>query len=78
MRTTLDIPTQLLAEAMSLSHSENKTKTIVLALENLIQKSKIQEIKKFKGKIDLDINLNSLRDRCSMIQSVVGFDLHQY
>ena len=63
MRTTLDIPKQLLAEAMSLSHSENKTKTIVLALANLTQKSKIQEIKKFKGKIDLNIDLNGLRGR---------------
>ena len=63
MRTTLDLPENLLHEAMRLTHSDTKTAVIVLALEELIRKSKISDIKKFKGKIDLDIDLDEIRDR---------------
>lgn len=63
MRTTLDLPENLLNEAMKLTHTETKTAVIVKALEELIRKSKISDIKKYRGKIDLDIDLNELRDR---------------
>jgi hypothetical protein len=36
---------------------------IVRALEELIRKSKISNLKKYKGKIDIDINLDEIRDR---------------
>ncbi len=63
MRTTLDIPNNLVQEAMRLTHVKTKTRVIVKALEELIRKSKIAELKDFKGKIDLDIDLDALRDR---------------
>jgi len=63
MRTTLDLPENLLNEAMKVTHTSTKTGVIVLALEELIRKSKISELKKYKGKIDLDIDLDELRDR---------------
>ena len=63
MRTTLDLPEDLLSEAMAVTHSDTKTKTIILALEELVQKTKLQELKSFKGKLKLDIDLNSLRNR---------------
>ncbi len=63
MRTTLDLPENLLAEAMKVTHTDTKTAVIVRALEELVRKSKISDIKKYRGKIDLDINLNELRDR---------------
>jgi Arc/MetJ family transcription regulator len=63
MRTTLDLPENLLKEAMKVSHTDTKTAVIVKALEELIRKSKISGLKKYRGKIDLDINLNELRDR---------------
>lgn len=63
MRTTLDLPESLLNEAMRVTHSETKTAVIVLALEELIRKSKISDLKKFKGKIELDINLDEIRAR---------------
>ncbi len=58
MRITLDLPKDLLEEAMKVTHLETRTKVIITALEELIRKSKISELKKFKGKIDLDIDLN--------------------
>ena len=45
------------------THAETKTAVIVLALEELIRKSKISDLKKFKGKIELDINLDEIRVR---------------
>jgi Arc/MetJ family transcription regulator len=63
MRTTLDLPENLLDEAMKATHIKTKTKVIITALEELIRKSKISELKKFKGKVDLDIDLNTIRGR---------------
>ena len=63
MRTTLDIPERLINRALKITRSRTKTDLIKLALENIIQKDKIQILKKFRGKVDLDINLNALRKR---------------
>ena len=63
MRTTIDIPEDLIREAMRLTKSPTKTKLIKMALANIIQKNKIKSLKNYKGKMDLDINLNVLRNR---------------
>jgi Arc/MetJ family transcription regulator len=63
MRTTLDLPEELINEAMSMTHIQTKTELIKTALLNLIQKEKIKEIKHYYGKVDLEIDLDSLRDR---------------
>jgi len=63
MRTTLDLPEQLIDEAMALTHIKTKTDLIKIALQNLIQKEKIKDLKKYFGKVDLEIDLNVLRNR---------------
>ena len=63
MRTTLDLPETLIEEAMTLTNSQTKTEVIKTALISLIQKEKIQDIKNFYGKLDLGIDLNTLRKR---------------
>ena len=63
MRTTLDLPEDLLDEAMKATHSNTKTAVIIKALEELVRKSKISDLKKYKGKIDLKIDLDKIRDR---------------
>ncbi len=63
MRTTLDLSEDLLYKAMSVSHIKTKTQVITLALEELIRKSEISDLKKFKGKVNLDIDLGIIRDR---------------
>ena len=45
MRTTLDLPEDLLNEAMKAANINTKTGVIVVALEELIRKSKISELK---------------------------------
>lgn len=63
MRTTLDLPEELLAEAMKATKIETKTKVIITALEELIRKTEIAGLKRYKGKVDLDLDLHSLRSR---------------
>ena len=63
MRTTLDLPETLIDEAMALTHIQTKTDLIKTALTNLIQKEKIKGIKYYYGKLDLEIDLNVLRNR---------------
>ena len=63
MRTTLDLPEKLLNEAMALTHIDTKTNVIKVALQNLIQREKIKDIKTYFGKINLDIDLDVLRKR---------------
>ncbi len=63
MRTTLDLPEDLLKEAMKATHIETKTKVIITALEELIRKNRISGLKDFKGKVDLDIDMDLLRGR---------------
>jgi len=65
MRTTLDLPENLIKEAMSATQTNTKTAVIIKALEELVQKSKVSELKQFRGKVALDINLNDLRNRHS-------------
>ena len=63
MRTTLDLPEDLVTEAMQVTSTSTKTAVIIRALEELIQKEKLQALKSFKGKIDLEIDLETLRNR---------------
>lgn len=63
MRTTLDLPETLIEEAMALTHIQTKTELIKTALQNLIQKEKIKDLKRFYGKVDLEIDLNAMRNR---------------
>ncbi len=63
MRTTLDIPEKLIDEAMKLTKASTKTELIKIALFNIIQKNKIKSLKDYKGKINLDMDLDILRNR---------------
>lgn len=53
MRTTLDLPEDLLIEAMKTTKIETKAKVIITALEELIRKVRISELKTYKGRVDL-------------------------
>jgi len=63
MRTTLILPDNLMSEAMQLTKIKTKTALVIEALKNLINKEKIKDLKNYYGKIDLDINLDDLRQR---------------
>jgi hypothetical protein len=63
MRTTLDLPTPLLQEALRVTKQKTKTAVIIAALEDLIRKNRTLGLKRYKGKVDLKIDLDKLRDR---------------
>jgi Arc/MetJ family transcription regulator len=63
MRTTLDLPEDLLHEAMKATDIKTKTRVIIVALKELIRKHRIAGLKDFKGKVDLDMDLDDIRGR---------------
>jgi hypothetical protein len=48
---------------MKLIDIKTKTKAILLSLQELLNKNKVAELKSFKGKINLNIDIDSLRKR---------------
>ena len=54
MKTTLNIPEDLIKKAMSLAKHKTKTETIVVALQEYIQKKKIEKILSSEGKLQFD------------------------
>ena len=63
MRTTLNLPEEIIAEGLKVTHLKTKTELITTAIKELIRKHQISGIKKFKGKFDLKLNTDALRDR---------------
>jgi Arc/MetJ family transcription regulator len=63
MKTTLDLPDELMKEAMQLTDIKTKTEVIIVALQELIQKNKVAELRSYKGKINLDMDMDLLRNR---------------
>jgi len=63
MRTTLDIPEELIAEAMELTGAKTKSQLIREALEEQILRVKRKRLITLKGTIDLDVDLDTLRGR---------------
>jgi Arc/MetJ family transcription regulator len=63
MRTTLELPDMLVDEAMSLTNITTKTEMVKFALENVIQREKIKGLTGYFGKLDLDIDIDKLRNR---------------
>ena len=63
MRTTIDLPETLVKKAMKVSNQRTKTAVIVTALEDYVRKSRIQGLKKFRGKVTIKIDLHKLRKR---------------
>lgn len=61
MRTTLDIPDDIIQEAMRLAGTRSKTSTIILSLQELIGRRKLENLRRMRGRVDLDIDLEALR-----------------
>jgi Arc/MetJ family transcription regulator len=63
MRTTLDLPDRLVQDAMKASHQKTKTAAIVTALQDFVRKTRLRDLRSFKGQVDLDVDLDALRKR---------------
>jgi Arc/MetJ family transcription regulator len=63
MRTTLDIPETLLEEARQLLGFKSKTDTVVLSLQELIRRKRIEDLKAMMGNVQLEIDIPASRRR---------------
>ena len=63
MRTTIDIPADLLKDAMHVAHARTKTMAIILGLKELINRNKLDQLRSMKGKFDLKTDLKVTRKR---------------
>jgi Arc/MetJ family transcription regulator len=65
MRTTLDLPIDLLEEARHALGFKSKTDTIVLALRELVRRRRFDELKALMGHVQLDVDVARSRRRPS-------------
>lgn len=63
MRTTLDIPEELLEEARRALGFKSKTDTIIVALRELLRRHRIDELKELLGSVRLDVDVPTSRRR---------------
>jgi hypothetical protein len=61
MRTTMDLPKDLLEEARNISGTRTKTATVILALKDFIDRKKIERLRKLRGSVEVEHDLTILR-----------------
>jgi Arc/MetJ family transcription regulator len=66
MRTTLDLPEELIEEARQALGFKSKTDTVVLALRELLRRRRLEELKELMGSVRLQIDLPKSRRRRPM------------
>jgi hypothetical protein len=63
MRTTLIIPDNMMKDLMEEMGEKSKTVLVCRALEEMLQRARRESLKRLRGKIDLDIDLEALRTK---------------
>jgi Arc/MetJ family transcription regulator len=63
MRTTLDLPAETLEKARRAANLRTKRETVIAGLEELIRKSKREELRGLAGRVRLDVDLARSRNR---------------
>ncbi len=63
MRTTLDLPDDLLEEARTALGFKSKTDTVVMALRELLRRRRLEELKGLMGRVRLEMDVPSSRRR---------------
>jgi Arc/MetJ family transcription regulator len=63
MKTTINIPEDLMEEVQRELNIKNKTTLIIMGLQELINQSRIRRLRKYRGTLNLEIDLDLLRER---------------
>ncbi len=63
MRTTLDLPAELLDDAQRALGFKSKTDTIIVALRELVRRQRVDRLKELLGKVELDVDIPRSRRR---------------
>ncbi len=61
MRTTMDLPEDLLEEARKISGTKTKTGAVIISLQKMIESKKIEKLRALRGTLDLNVDLKRLR-----------------
>jgi len=61
MRTTIDIPDDIMERAIRASASRSKRDAVLAGLDELIRKCEREELRRLAGKIDLSLDLGRSR-----------------
>ena len=63
MRTTLDLPEELIDEARGVLGFKSKTDTVVYALKEVIRRGYVQGVKDLFGKVHIELDMDKVRGR---------------
>ena len=63
MRTTLDLPEELIDQARSALGFKSKTDTVVYALKEVVRRGHVDGLKALFGKVHIDLDLDKSRGR---------------
>ena len=63
MRTTLDLPEDLVEQARTALGYTSKTDTVVFALREVVRRSRLDELKSLMEKIEFDFDPTALRKK---------------
>jgi Arc/MetJ family transcription regulator len=63
MRTTLDLPESLVEEARRALGFKSKTDTVIVSLQELVRRKRIEDLKQMLGTIRLELDVASSRRR---------------
>lgn len=63
----IDLPDDLLNKVMKITKSKTKVEAIKKALTEVVDQDKRMKLMSYRGKIDLDLDLDILRDRKDLL-----------
>lgn len=63
MRTTLDLPENLVDEARAAVGFKSKTDTVVYALREVVRRSRMEDLKSMFGRVRIDLDIDKSRRR---------------
>jgi hypothetical protein len=63
MRSTLDLPDELIENARAVLGFKSKTDTVVFALREVIRRSRIEELKSLMGKVTFEFDPLEMREK---------------
>jgi len=63
MRTTLDIPEDLIEDARRLLGFQSKSDTVIVALRELLRRHRLDQLKDLYGRVDVEVDVGKGRRR---------------
>ena len=71
MRTTIDIPEDLLEKARQGAGLRTKQETVIAGLHELVRRNSFERLRQLAGKVDLDLDTNISRGRNKPSREVI-------